>query len=164
MTTRASPTENSDRLHSGDTTDSSGWTGELRLDPHIHGKSRVPGPKPTGFDLADFTHAIEERDIDEQTSRYAPDAQMLIVDPDNPPSTPQLVQGRPAIHAWLLHASTRDLGMQVTDLVDGGDRVGFTERWRHHDGTTVVAMSTADIVDTLITRRHTILVWDHDQD
>ena len=72
------------------------------------------------------------------------------------------VHGRPAIHAWLLHASTRDLGLRVTHLEDGGGRVAFTERWHHHDGTTVLATSTAEIDHALITMRHTILVWDHD--
>ena len=87
---------------------------------------------------------------------------MRIVDPDNPPSAPQSVHGRPAIHAWLLHASTRDLGLRVTHLEDGGGRVAFTERWHHHDGTTVLATSTAEIDNALITMCHTILVWDHD--
>jgi hypothetical protein len=139
------------------------WTGELLLDPEIHGKSRVPGPRTTGFDLFDFARALEDRDVDYQASRYAPDAEIRIVTPDNPPSAPQVVLGRPAIHAWLLHARTRDLALRVTDLVDGGDRIAFTERWHHQDETTVVATSTAEIDDALITMRHTILVWDRDK-
>jgi hypothetical protein len=136
--------------------------GELRLHPQIHGRSRVPGPEVTGFNLLDFTHAMEERDIDYQASRYAPEAAMLIIDPDNPPSAPQLLLGRPAIHAWLLHTDTCRLELRVTDLVDGGDRMGFTERWRHQDGTSAVATSTVEIDHGLLTMRHTILVWDHD--
>ena len=135
---------------------------ELRLDPRTHGKGRVPGPKVVGFNLLAFGQALEERDIGYQVSQYAPDAEVRIVDPDNPPSAPQTVRGQAAIHAWLRHASTRDLGLHVTHLVDGGDRVAFTERWHHRDGTTVVSTSTAEIEDGLITMRHTILVWDHD--
>jgi hypothetical protein len=135
-------------------------TGELRLDPHVHGKGRVPGPGLPGFNLLAFGQALKERDLAYQIAHYAPDADVRIVDPDNPPSAPQRLHGRPAIRAWLLHASTRDLGLQVTHLVDGGDRVAFTERWHHQDGTSVVATSTAEIEYGLITMRHTILVWD----
>lgn len=137
------------------------WPADLLLDPRTHGRGRVPGPKLTGFNLLAFVQALEERDVAYQSARYAPDADVRIVDPDNPPSAPQRLHGRPAIHAWLLHASTRDLDLQVTHLVDGGDRVAFTERWHHQDGTAAVATSTAEIEDGLITMRHTIIVWDH---
>jgi hypothetical protein len=142
---------------------SSPWTGELRLDPQVHGKSRVPGPKMAGFSLLNFSQAVEERDLDHQATQYAPEAEMLVIDPDNPPSAPQQLHGRPAIHAWLLHTDPRRLGLRVTDLVDGGDRVAFTERWHHQDGTTAVATSTVEIDDALITMRHTILIWDDDK-
>ncbi|WP_375431853.1 nuclear transport factor 2 family protein [uncultured Friedmanniella sp.] len=141
---------------------SAGRSSELLLDPRVHGRSRVPGPKTTGFHLGTFAAALEDRDIGYQSSRYALDADVRIVDPDNPPSAPQTVHGRPAIHAWLLHARTRDLDLHVTRLIDGGNRVAFTELWHHRDGTAVVATSTAEIEAGLIIRRHTVLVWDHD--
>ena len=140
-----------------------GWTGDIELDPQIHGKSRVPGPRTVGFDLLEFGRALEERDIEYQASRYALDAEIRIVTPDNPPSAPQTMHGRAAIYAWLLHASTRDLGLRVIQLVDGGDRVAFSERWHHQDGTTAVASSIAEIDDGLITVRDTVLVWDFDR-
>ena len=58
----------------------------------------MSGAKTTRFDLFDFAQAVEERDIDYQASRYAADAEMLIIDPDNSRSTPR-VGGRSAIHA-----------------------------------------------------------------
>lgn len=151
MTTTARPNGNMHRL-----------TGDLLLDPRVHGRSRVPGPKPLGFNLPAFAQAIEDRDIHYQALHYAPDAELRIVDPDNPPSAPQTVHSRAAIYAWLLHACTWNLGLHVTHLVDGGDTVAFTERWHYQDGTTVVATSTAEIEDRLIAMRHTILVWDLD--
>jgi hypothetical protein len=117
-----------------------------------------------GFDLLAFGHALEERDIAYQASQYAPGAEKLIVDPDNPPSAPQLVRGRADIQAWLQQASVWNRGLHVTHLIDGGDRVGFTERWHHQDGTTAVASSTAEIEDGLISMRHSVLVWDRDPD
>jgi hypothetical protein len=139
------------------------WAGELQLNPQTHGKGRVPGPKTVGFDLQEFGRALEERDVDYQASCYAPDAEIRIVHPDSPPSNPQSVHGIEAIHTWLLQASTRELGVRATHLVDGGDRVAFTEHWHHHDRTTAVASSTAEIDDGLIVLRHTVLVWDHDR-
>lgn len=138
------------------------WEGELRLNPDIHGRSRVPGPRPAGFDLGDFARALEEGDLDRQRSQYAPEVEVVVIDPDNTPAAPQVLQGRPAVDGWLLHASTSHLGLRVTELVDGGERVAFTERWQHQDGTSVVATSTAVIEDSLIAWQQVVLVWDHD--
>lgn len=145
---------------SSNNSSASTWTGELRLDPQIHGESRVPGAELAGFNLLDFARAVENRDVDYQTWRYTSEAELCIVDPDNPPCSPLVVRGRPEIRAWLLHADTSRLGLRVTDLVDGGDRVAFTERWHRHDGTAVLATSTAEIDDALIAVRHTIVAWD----
>lgn len=132
---------------------------EVGLDA-VPGRGRVPGQRPGRFDLPAFARALEERDLDYQLDQYAAAAEVHLVDPDNPPTAPQTVRGRPAIRAWLLHARTRDLDLRVTHLVDGGDRVAFTEHWHHSDGTAATASSTADIESGLITMRHMILVWD----
>jgi hypothetical protein len=137
--------------------------GDLRLSLHLHGRGRVPGHQLLAFDLIAFVRALEQWDVGYQLSRYAPDAEVRIITPDSPPSAPQTLHGRAEIDAWLVHASTRDLGLEVTHLVDGGDQVAFTQRWHHDDGTSAVATSTAEIEDGLITRRQTILVWDHDR-
>ncbi|SDS37875.1 SnoaL-like domain-containing protein [Friedmanniella luteola] len=138
------------------------WTRRFPRDPQTRGWSQLPEPRVPGFSLLDLTRAVEEGDVDHQASCYAPAAEVLVVDPDNPPSAPQQLHGRPAIRAWLLHTRSRRLGLRVTDLVDGGDRVAFTERWYHQDGTTAVATSTAEIEHALITTCYTVLVWDHD--
>jgi hypothetical protein len=136
-----------------------GIVDEIRLNPRLHGKSRVPGQATPEFDLNAFSQAREQRDIDYQLTRYAPDADIRIVDPNHPPAAPRTVLGASAIQAWLLEASARDLDLHVTHLVDGGDRVAFTECWHHVDGTNVVATSTAELQDGLITTQHTILAW-----
>jgi hypothetical protein len=132
---------------------------ELRLNPRLHGKSRVPGQQAPSFDLNAFSRALEQRDVDYQLTRYAPDADIRIVDPNNPPAAPRTVSGAPAIHAWLLDASARDLDLRVTHLVDGGDRVAFTQCWHHDDGTEVVSTSTAELHNGSITTQHTIVAW-----
>jgi hypothetical protein len=49
---------------------------------------------------------------------------------------------------------------RVVNLVDGEDRVAFTELRRYRDGTQEMATSTAELDNGLISWQHTILVWD----
>ena len=45
------------------------------------------------FDLAALALAIEHRDADAQLSYYHPDAALTLIDHDNPPSAPRMVEG-----------------------------------------------------------------------
>jgi hypothetical protein len=131
----------------------------IPLNPRLHGKSRVPGQKAPAFDLNAFSQALEQCDVNYQLARYAPDANIRIVDPNHPPAAPRTVRGAQAIHAWLLDATARNLDLHVTHLVDGADRVAFTACWHYEDGTDVVATSTAELHNGLITTQLTILAW-----
>lgn len=130
---------------------------ELRLDPIRHGRGRVPGQARRVFDLATFVTARRRRDVAYQLACYAVDAEIRVVGPDNPPPTGRTIRGTRAITAWLEGADA--LGVDVTDLVDGGDRVAFTESWQQRDGTAVVATSTLELADGRITAQHTLLAW-----
>ncbi len=151
MTTVEAPGEHlaDDRGLAGD--------GSLRLDPLVHGRGRVPGRRTRTFDLEAFADALESHDITYQLACYALDARISIVDPDSPPPAARTVRGRPAIRSWL--DSPDAIGVEVTSLVDGGDRVAFTERWQRRGGTAVLATSTAELEHGLITSQHTILAW-----
>ncbi len=132
---------------------------EIALNPRTHGRGRVPGRTRPRFDLDTFGRALERHDTDYQLSCYAPEADIRIVDPDNPPRAPRLVRGSAAVRDWLLHNSAGELDLRVTHKVDGGDRIAFTERWHYQDGIEGQATSTAEVEDGLITTQHTILVW-----
>jgi hypothetical protein len=134
-------------------------TYDIALNPRTHGRSRVPGRTAPQFDLDAFSRALERRDAAYQLSCYAPDADIRIVDPDNPPLAPRVVRGAGAIRTWLAAGLVRELDLHVTHLVDGGDRVAFTTRWRYQDAVEGQATSTAELQDGLITSQHTILVW-----
>lgn len=58
------------------------------------------------------------------------------------------------VRAWLLDCARRRLGLHVTHLVDGGDRVACTEQWHYRDGTKVLGVSTAGLQNGLITNQH----------
>lgn len=132
----------------------------IRLNPRIAGKSRVPGQEAAAFDLHAFSRALEQHDVDYQLAHYAADADIRIVDPDNPPAAPRTLAGKPAIHAWMVDSITHDLDLHVTHLVDGGDRVAFTERSHYQDGTQALTTSTAELEHGLMTTQYTILVWE----
>lgn len=132
---------------------------EITLNPRTHGRGRVPGRLAPQFDLDAFSRALERRDTGYQLSCYAPQADIRIVDPDNPPLAPRVVRGADAIRIWLLAGKVRELDLRVTHQVDGGDRVAFTSRWHYQDGIEGQATSTAELEGGLITSQHTILVW-----
>jgi hypothetical protein len=135
-----------------------GTTHEERPDRRGHGVTRLPVRHPA-FDLQGFRKAWERRDLAYQLARYAPDADIRIVDPDHPPSAPRHVCGTSQILSWLLESEERDLDPEVTQLIDGGDRFAVSQRWHYADGTSVVAVSTAELQDALITTQHTIVTW-----
>jgi hypothetical protein len=121
--------------------------------------TQFPGQIGRGFDLGVFSQAIEQRNIDYQFSRYAADADIRIVDPDNPPTAPLILSGMSAIRNWLLIANDRDIDIHVDGLIDGGDRVAFTKSCREQDGRETLAINTAEIEDGRISTQHTIVVW-----
>ena len=131
-------------------------TPERRLDHRLHGVRRIPCRHLPTFDLSAFGDAVERRDLTYQLARYAPDADIRIVDPDHPPSGPRVVRGTLGIRTWLFESDVDGLDVRVTHLVDGGDRFAFTQRRRHVDGTVFVEVSTAELQNGLITTQHTI--------
>jgi hypothetical protein len=116
----------------------------------------VAAAAPT-FDLDGFAHALTTGDIGHQLARYAAAAEVRVTT-DTSASNPRVVSGAQAISAWLHELTSADAPCVVSHLLDGGDRVAFTQHWRHPDGRDRVATSTAELQDALITTQHTILV------
>ena len=116
---------------------------------------------PTPFDLAAFGRALTRGDLARQLTCYAEEAAIRITT-DTSTTEPRVVSGTRAISAWLLELASADPPSVVSRLVDGGDRVAFSQRWRSPDGTTVLAV-TAELQDGLITTQHTILLRGEDQ-
>jgi ketosteroid isomerase-like protein len=131
--------------------------GDLRLEPLDDGAVQHRGQRGPTFDLAAFVVALERHDVAYLLARYAPDGDIRVVDPDSPPPTGRTISGSRAIRSWLDGFDAP--GIEVSQLVDGGDRIAFTERWSRRDGKAVVATSTAQLRDGRITSQHTVLVW-----
>ena len=117
---------------------------------------------PTSFDLAAFGRALTRGDLGRQLGCYAEEAEVRITT-DFPTTAPRVVSGTRAISAWLLESASADPPSVGSRLVDGGGRVAFSQRWRSPDGSTLLAVSTAELQDGLITTQHTILLRGEDQ-
>ena len=131
--------------------------GRPAQNPRMHERGGVSGRTAAAFDLEAFGQALTNRDLDSQLRCYAAGADIRIVEASNPLAAPSLIHGTTAIRVWLLNFAAGALDLKVAHVVDGGDWVAITERWHHRDGTAVLATSTAELSDGLITVQHTIL-------
>ena len=99
-------------------------------------------------------------DLDLQIAAYADHAELRVINPDNPPRLPRTLKGKSQIEAWIRGEPAQRIVVQVSNLVEAGERIAFTEVRRYSDGGHEIAVSTADLADGLITRQLTVLVWD----
>jgi ketosteroid isomerase-like protein len=114
----------------------------------------------TTFDAAALKAAIEGRDAPAVLALYADDAAIEMVDRENPPSTPQRVEGRGALRELFEDVYGRDLTHAVEPVVVEGDHVAYVVRCRYGDGTRVVCMAVAQLRDGRIARETVLQAWD----
>jgi len=115
----------------------------------------------TTLDVTALARAIESRDAAGQLAAYAPDAELTLVDHDNPPSRPRILRGPDAIGAHLNDVCARDMTHQVRATVADAGRVAFQVACRYGDGTEVLCLCIADVEGGRIVRQHTVQAWDH---
>jgi hypothetical protein len=113
------------------------------------------------LDVATLVRAIEERDVATQLSAYAPDASITLVDQDNPPSAPRIVQGTDQLRAHLTDVTARDMTHEVRTAIATGDQLALEVACAYPDGTRVLCMCVSGIVDGRIAWVHQIQAWDH---
>jgi len=112
------------------------------------------------FDLDGFGRAIELNDLSVLIAAYADDAEVRLTDPDTPPMAPRVLRGRAAVADWLRADTRADCSRRVVRMVDGLDRVAYSEERQYADGTHEIAASTAEVRNGRIRMQHTVLVWD----
>ncbi len=120
------------------------------------------GSEPTGrhFDLTEFRRAIDASDAESWIAAYADWAEVELIDPDNPPSSPHVLKGKDAIADWVRGNCRRYVRQQVVRAIDGADRIAYTVSRVQRDGSHEIASSTAELRDGLVAEQHTILVRD----
>ena len=114
----------------------------------------------TIFDQSALSRAITERDAASQLAQYADDAEVQIVDRDNPPSAPRILQGKDVIAQWLDDLCARDMTHAVENQVAAGDGAAFTQSCRYPDGTRVLCCTVLQIRGGQISRQVAMQAWD----
>jgi ketosteroid isomerase-like protein len=112
------------------------------------------------FDLDALRRATEARDAAAQLDMFADDAEVMLVDKDNPPSTPRTIRGREAIRAMLDDICSRDMTHEVRRLVGGGDMAAMEVACRYSDGTRVLTTTMMDLRGDRIAREEIVQAWD----
>jgi hypothetical protein len=111
-------------------------------------------------DLITLKEAIESRNADGVTAWYADDADLTILDRDNPPAAPATYHGLAEIGSYYRDICGRNMEHTVEDVVSTIDGLGYTQRCRYPDGTRVVCVAVARLVAGKITRQTVVQVWD----
>lgn len=112
------------------------------------------------FDLTEFSRAIDAGDAETQIAAYADCAEVQVIDPDNPPSSPHVIKGKNAIADWVRGNCRRNLRQRVVRTIDGDDRIAYTVTQVQRDGSHQIATSMAELQDGLVTQQHTMLIRD----
>ncbi|WP_027862779.1 nuclear transport factor 2 family protein [Marmoricola sp. URHB0036] len=114
----------------------------------------------TATDVAALARAIEARDAESITARYAADATLTLLDRDHPPSSPQVLTGRDQIGDYYRDICGRNIDHQVRDAVSTATGLAFTQHCRYPDGGRVVCTTVATVHDGLIVSQTGVQVWD----
>jgi ketosteroid isomerase-like protein len=104
--------------------------------------------------------AIESRDGPMLTGFYCDDAQVKIVDRNNPPSRPREVKGKAAIGAFWNDICSRAMTHQVDLCVAEGDRLAFSQACTYPDGARVLCLAICELKGGKIARQTLVQAWD----
>jgi ketosteroid isomerase-like protein len=113
------------------------------------------------LDTAALATAIVGRDAAGQLAAYSPDAELVVIDHDNPPGQPRVRRGVGEIGAYLADVCERDMTHEVRNVVLAADRLTLDVACRYPDGTNVACLSIAEVTDGRITRQRLVQAWDH---
>ena len=104
--------------------------------------------------------AIETRDGRRLAGFYADDAEVQVIDRNNPPSRPRLVRGRAAITTYWADICSRAMTHAVEFAVTEGDRLAFTQACVYPDGTRVFCIAAVELRNGRIARQSLVQAWD----
>jgi ketosteroid isomerase-like protein len=91
--------------------------------------------------------AIEGRDGRRLAGFYADDAQVRVIDRNNPLSRPREIRGRAAITTFWDDICSRAMTHSVDVTIADGDRLAFTQACAYPDGTRVFCIATLELKD-----------------
>ena len=113
-----------------------------------------------GLEFEALRRAVEQGDADSLTGFYAEDAEMLTVNRNTTPSSPQVLRGKEQIAEHLADVCGRDMTHRIENEVVGQYRIAFNEACEYPDGIQVLAAATLDVRDGRIVRQVNVEAWD----
>lgn len=114
----------------------------------------------SSLDFEVLRRAYEERDAELATSLYADDAEVRVIDRNNPPSSPFELHGKEEIGDYLRDAVSRDIKHHIENEVIGEDRVAFNVACEYPDGNRVFCAGILEVRDGKIVRDVSVQAWD----
>jgi ketosteroid isomerase-like protein len=112
------------------------------------------------MELATLRDAIEQRDADSMMALYADDAEVRVVDRNNPPSRPMILHGRSEIDGFTRDVMGREMTHRVEQPVVGDQRIAFNEACEYPDGVRVLSSNVLDLRDGKIAAHTVVQAWD----
>ncbi len=112
----------------------------------------------TKFDLDGLSYAVGAQNAGYQLALYADDAQVEIVDAENPAVPIRVLRGKNDIREWLDSMSSGAVRYQVTDAEAHQHQLRFTEECRFPDGSDLRYECRAEVYRGRITRASVALV------
>ena len=116
--------------------------------------------EPRSVTVAALKRAVEGRDAQALADMYADDAVMLVIDHDNPPSSPRRLAGKAAISSYFGDVCGRDMTHLIEIAIATGNRLAFTQSCTYPDGTKVFCSAMLDLKGGRIARQTVIQAWD----
>ena len=112
----------------------------------------------TKFDVDGLSYAVGARDARYQLALYADDAEVEIVDADDPTVPLRVLRGKSEIREWLDSMSSGAVRYQVIDAEAHQHDLRFTEECLYPDGTDLRYECQAELYRGQITRETVALV------
>jgi ketosteroid isomerase-like protein len=116
--------------------------------------------KPKSVTVAALKRAVEARDAEALAGMYADDALLLVIDRDNPPSSPRRLTGKAAIASYFSDVCGRDMTHMIENGVASGNRLAFTQSCTYADGTKVFCSAMLDLKGGKIAQQTVVQAWD----
>ena len=112
----------------------------------------------TRFDLDGLSYAVGARNAGYQLALYADDAEVEIVDADDPAVPIRVLRGKSDIREWLDSMSSGAVRYQVTDAEAHQNQLRFTEECLYPDGSDLRYECRAELYRGRITRASIALI------
>jgi ketosteroid isomerase-like protein len=112
------------------------------------------------LDIQAMSDAMRRNDAAALAAFYAPDAQIVMIDKDHPPSAPQRLEGIDAIRAMYEDVCGRALRHDVTHQLSAPGVAAYSEVCEYPDGIRVMLASVMEVRDGQITSQRYVQAWD----